>query len=132
MEVLCDPRAVTPDQDVANRDDIITIQRLLDAIDHREATILRLRFGLEGDEPLTLKEVGKRVGLTRERVRQIEIEALNKLNRRLQSRNPFSDEHEPPKRRQRRTAAGNGAARSGTRRKPVAPSAKTQSEGEAA
>lgn len=114
MEVLCDPRAVPPDQDVASRDDLTTIQRLLDAIDNREATILRLRFGLEGDEPLTLKEVGKRVGLTRERVRQIEIEALDKLNRRIQSRNPFSDEHEPPKRRRRSAAGRNGAARKST------------------
>jgi RNA polymerase primary sigma factor len=127
MEVLCDPRAVPPDQVVANRDDMATIQQLLDAIDHREATILRLRFGLEGDEPLTLKEVGKRVGLTRERVRQIEIEALDKLNRRIQSRNPFSDEHEPPKRRKRRAAGRNGSAP-----KAASPAPKKPRKGEAA
>ena len=53
---------------------------LLNKIDQREAEILRLRFGLEDGQPLTLKEIGEKVGLTRERVRQIENEALRKLN----------------------------------------------------
>ena len=46
----------------------------------REAEILKLRFGLEDGQPLTLKEIGEKVGLTRERVRQIENEALQKLH----------------------------------------------------
>ena len=44
-----------------------------------QAKVLRLRFGLDGEEPKTLKEIGERLDLTRERVRQIESEALNKL-----------------------------------------------------
>jgi RNA polymerase primary sigma factor len=40
---------------------------------------LKLRYGLDGEEPMTLKEIGVRIGLTRERVRQIEHEALAKL-----------------------------------------------------
>jgi len=48
-------------------------------MDQREATVLRLRFGLEDNEPRTLKEIGETLGLTRERVRQIETEALAKL-----------------------------------------------------
>ena len=56
------------------------LRELLGAIDEREATILRLRYGLgEGSDPMTLKEIGKVIGLTRERVRQIEREALRKL-----------------------------------------------------
>ena len=63
-----------------NEDELATIKKLLDQIDEREAEILRLRFGLNRDEPMTLKDIGKCVGLTRERVRQIEKETLDKLN----------------------------------------------------
>ena len=51
----------------------------LDSMDEREAAILRMRFGLEGHEPMTLKEIGAQLGLTRERVRQIETAALKRL-----------------------------------------------------
>ena len=51
--------------------------------------MLRLRFGLEGQEPLTLKEVGDQVGLTRERVRQIEVDALKKLYTRMMDDKPL-------------------------------------------
>ena len=63
------------------------LQDLLDYLNPREREILSLRFGLEGDQPLTLDEVGRRFNVTRERIRQIEAKALTKL------RHPCSARH---------------------------------------
>ena len=84
-----------PDQTVFRRDELSTVYKLLDAIDEREARVLRLRFGLDGKEPLTLKQIGEEIGLTRERVRQIEVEALAKLNQRLTEDRPGTNFRRP-------------------------------------
>ena len=96
-DVLADYRQSSPEAELEQREEFQTILRLLDAIDARDARILKMRYGLEGHEPLTLKEIGERVGLTRERVRQIELEALRKLEARLQDDRPLSalDEGRP-------------------------------------
>ena len=52
----------------------------LDRLDERERTILSLRYGLEGDLPMTLKEIGRQLGVTREWVRKIELRAVRKLD----------------------------------------------------
>jgi RNA polymerase primary sigma factor len=52
---------------------------LLDRLDEREATVLRMRFGLDGNAPRVLRDIGERLGMTRERARQIERDALAKL-----------------------------------------------------
>ena len=57
------------------------IRQALNELDKREADVLKLRFGIEGDDPLTLQEIGDRLGLTRERIRQIEQKAMEKLAR---------------------------------------------------
>jgi RNA polymerase primary sigma factor len=62
---------------ILNRD----IQIVLEQLGERERTVLELRYGLTGAEPMTLVEIGKRIGVTRERVRQIEISALERLRR---------------------------------------------------
>ena len=62
-------------QEMLRRD----IEQMLNALTPREARILRLRFGLVDGQSYTLKEVGRKFGLTRERIRQIEAEALRKL-----------------------------------------------------
>ncbi len=77
-----------PDEAIAQSEEFQMIIKLLDAIDERDARVLRLRFGLEGQEPLTLKQIGQEVGLTRERVRQIEVDALRKLQSRLADDRP--------------------------------------------
>jgi RNA polymerase primary sigma factor len=79
-EMLEDDKTPRPDEAVFNADELETIHKLLGDMDQREADVLRLRYGIDQDEPLTLKEIGKRVGLTRERVRQIEKETLAKLH----------------------------------------------------
>ncbi|MFM9957395.1 MAG: RNA polymerase sigma factor RpoD/SigA [Phycisphaerales bacterium] len=87
-EAITDTRNGRPEESVLRSDELDTIYKLLDAIDEREARVLRLRFGLDGKEPLTLKQIGCEIGLTRERVRQIEVEALRKLNTRLLDERP--------------------------------------------
>ncbi len=78
-ELVADTHNPTPDQQVTDTDELRRLAELLDEIDERAARILKLRYGLEGEEPMTLKEIGERIGLTRERVRQIEHETLRKL-----------------------------------------------------
>jgi RNA polymerase primary sigma factor len=78
-ELVSDTNNPTPDVQVSDSDELRQLGQLLGSIDERAAKILKLRYGLEGEDPMTLKEIGVRIGLTRERVRQIEHEALEKL-----------------------------------------------------
>jgi RNA polymerase primary sigma factor len=86
-DLLADDSAEVPFEAAAMalaKDDL---QDLLDYLNPREREILSLRFGLEGEQPLTLDEVGRRYNVTRERIRQIEAKALTKL------RHPCSARH---------------------------------------
>jgi RNA polymerase primary sigma factor len=86
-DLVADDNAEVPFEAAARslaRDDL---QDLLDYLNPREREILSLRFGLAGEQPLTLDEVGRRFNVTRERIRQIEAKALTKL------RHPCSARH---------------------------------------
>lgn len=78
-DMVIDERMRTPDDEMLEHDVLKNVMSMLQDLDDRETTVLRMRFGLGGTEPHTLKEIGMALGLTRERVRQIETEALRKL-----------------------------------------------------
>ena len=78
-EMVADQRQKGPEDEMLETDNLTHVYKMLETMDPREATILRMRFGLDDSEPKTLKEIGESMGLTRERVRQIENEALNRL-----------------------------------------------------
>jgi RNA polymerase primary sigma factor len=73
------PRARCPLEQLNGAEQLQGALRGLSRLSEREALILRLRFGLDGQPPITLKEAGERLGCTKERIRQIEREALSKL-----------------------------------------------------
>ncbi len=117
-ELFEDFRIAQPDEATAQTEEFQTIIKLLEAIDERDARVLKLRFGLEGQEPLTLKQIGEEVGLTRERVRQIEVDALRKLQARMDDDRPtrFFTDTAPPKPPQKANSE-DSARRRGRRKK---------------
>jgi RNA polymerase primary sigma factor len=77
--LVCDQVAV--DDEMIHQSDLEELVGALDELDVKEQEVVRLRFGLEDDEPHTLQEIGDRLHLSRERVRQIESRAKEKLRR---------------------------------------------------
>ncbi len=76
---LEDKNGDKPEDTLVANEEKMKILKLLNEIDPKEANILRMHYGLDGRKPLTLKEIGQKLGLTRERIRQIQREALTKL-----------------------------------------------------
>lgn len=80
-ETIGDSQAIAPDVDVSSRQLKEWMASLVHTLDPRARRILLLRFGLNGEKEETLREIGRRLNLTRERVRQIQEEALKQLRR---------------------------------------------------
>jgi len=78
-DVIVDPESPDPSAKMQADTELKRMLACLHRLDDRQIRILRMRFGLGYDEPMTLKEIGAELGLTRERVRQIQNEALAQL-----------------------------------------------------
>ena len=78
-ELIEDERMLKPGDDMAERQRSDRVADLIAALPYRERTILELLYGLGGEQAMTLEEVGRRFGVTRERVRQIETRTLRRL-----------------------------------------------------
>ena len=78
-DVLTDERIRAPDDVLGEADDLERIFLRIGQLEERQASVIRMRFGLEPYSPMTLREIGENLGLTRERVRQLETLALKEL-----------------------------------------------------
>jgi RNA polymerase primary sigma factor len=85
-EIVGDDEAMTPFEMLRDKNLHSEVGDLLDVLDARERKIIDARFGLNGGKPRTLEEVGKKFGVTRERIRQLQNIALLKLRRALQKK----------------------------------------------
>jgi len=77
---MADRRVAPPEQALLDEGNRQILRRCAEAVTDREWEVLRLRYGLDAEETMTLEKIGERLGLTRERIRQIESEALKKLH----------------------------------------------------
>ena len=86
LDYLADARAAAPEEDAFAAELKRTVDRVLSSLKEREAKVVRLYFGLDDQEPMTLDEIGVHLGVTRERVRQIKEQALRRLRHESRSR----------------------------------------------
>ena len=79
LNTLADDTTEAPDADILRESARVQLETALDTLEERELRIIRLYFGLDGNEALTLEEIGDMMNLTRERIRQLKERALSKL-----------------------------------------------------
>ena len=80
-EIVGDDNAINPYDGLRDKNQNSDLHAMVESLDEREAEIIKLRFGLDGKDELTLEEVGKKFHVTRERIRQLEYLALSKMRR---------------------------------------------------
>ena len=85
-EIIGDERAVDPFAALSEKNMQGELDGLLEVLDERESRIIDARFGLNGKKPMTLEEVGRDFGVTRERIRQLQNIALDKMRRSLRKK----------------------------------------------
>jgi len=83
-DIVKDENADSPYEQLEEKNNTALIHEMVATLDPREQTILRYRFGLDGDEEKTLEDVGDKFGVTRERIRQIQEVALKKLRKKIE------------------------------------------------
>jgi RNA polymerase nonessential primary-like sigma factor len=86
LELVPDQAAVAPERHVAQLELQLLVNRWLDDLSTKQRLVIERRYGLNGQDPSTLEDLARELGLTRERVRQIQQEALARLHQALQSR----------------------------------------------
>ncbi|MCK9503301.1 MAG: RNA polymerase sigma factor RpoS [Porticoccaceae bacterium] len=79
VETIADEVSASPEEELEGEEISLEIEHLIEQLNDKQAEVIARRFGLRGYDPQTLEEVGAAVGLTRERVRQIQVESLRKL-----------------------------------------------------
>jgi RNA polymerase primary sigma factor len=85
-DIVSDEESENPFETLRDKDTLEEIDEVLEVLEYRERIIINLRFGLDGQEPKTLEEIGKNIGVTRERIRQLQNLALAKLRAALHRR----------------------------------------------
>jgi RNA polymerase primary sigma factor len=85
-EIVADPNAAAPFDRLVQETDTELVREVLGTLDQRENKILAMRFGLKDGRERTLEEVGAQLGVTRERIRQIQEQALKKLREKMEER----------------------------------------------
>ena len=86
--MLADDLDKGPQRTLIREDSVRHLRRLMGRLGRRERKVLQLRFGLNGHAAMTLREAGETLGISRERVRQIEVRALRRLRNRIDSASP--------------------------------------------
>jgi RNA polymerase primary sigma factor len=85
-EAIADEALETPEEELIRRESRVWVEWAVGRLNEQERRVIAFRFGLEGSPPLTLQETGERIGVCRERVRQIETQAKQRLRRLLDAK----------------------------------------------